>query len=72
MNVYTVNLIHTENGFPEVRKRTLRVNENEDVIKVVEDLYVNPIKIVSVVDEFSDEVSYVASVINVNLLKKLS
>lgn len=70
MNIYTVNLIHTENGFPEVRKRTLKVNENENVIDIAESLYVNPIEIVSVIDEFTNDISYVASSINVNSLKK--
>jgi len=58
MKVYTVNLIHTENHFPEVRKRTLRVDKGENIIDLVKSLYVNPIQIVSIVDEFTDKVAY--------------
>jgi len=72
MRVLTVNLIHTENGFPEVRKRTLKVEDSENIIELVESLYVNPIKIVSIIDEFTNEVSHVASSININSLKSIN
>lgn len=59
MKVYSVSLIHTENGYPEARKRTLRVNEGENVFDLAKSLYANPITIISMYDEFKDNVTYI-------------